>query len=65
MLLVKNFCPEVTYPETFVRWKFCNCLPNGRSSHPQIFFKIGDLKNFSTFTGKYLFWSHFFKLLLA
>ena len=65
MLLVKTFCPEVAYPEIFVRWKFCNCLPNDRSSHSQIFFKIGVLKNFSTFTGKYLFWSHFFKLLLT
>ena len=31
-----------------------------RSSHSQMFYKLGALKNFARFTGKYLRWSHFF-----
>ena len=33
--------------------------PAFRSSHPQMFFKIGVIKNFEIFSGKYLCWSLF------
>ena len=32
-----------------------------RNSHSQMFFKIGALKNFATFTGRHLCWSLFIK----
>ena len=36
------------------------CLPF-RSSHSQMFFKVGVLKSYAIFAGKYLRWSLFFK----
>ena len=38
---------------------------NYGSSRLQMFFKIGDFKNFANFTGKYLFWSFFLITLQA
>ena len=36
-----------------------------KSSHLQMYFKIGVLENFTTFTGKYLCWSLFLRKLQA
>ena len=41
-------------------WK-TNFYRKPKSSHPQMFFKIGALKKFEIFTGKHMYWSHFNK----
>ena len=41
-----------------------NVYANNRSSHPEVFFKKGVLRNFTKFTGKYLCQSLFFNKVL-
>ena len=55
----KVLCFAVKFAK-FGFWKI-NFYQKPKSNHSQIFFKIGALKNFEIFTGKYMYWSHFDK----
>ena len=67
----QNTLSLVTFFTGPLSYEYCKVFKNSyfyntsRSSHLQMFFKIGVLKSFPNFTGKHLCWSFFLKSLQA